>query len=302
MSTRELVELAQLDAMGLLDEQEAREFEVAFAAAPAEIQEQIRKEQSRMCVLEPVLPDVQAPEHLRGKVLSAVHEAIIESIVETAPLATGAASAESIQKVAAAASGQAPTRHEGGRSLPGVGEGGRRRGLNLWRSTAIAFAAAAVVLGITTIKLQTQYERVIAQKSTGDSLEKVTSLFGIDTHKFFFSEMTDRAILLPASSIPSGEDWSKVSAAVWHNPDFTQARLICENLPSLKDKTYQLVAIDTKGAVRVLGNDLKPSEGGLMSFAVSSEFSVQTERLALRVINSLTQEATIILETRARLG
>lgn len=305
MSTRELVELAQLDAMGLLDEQEAREFEVAFAAAPAEIQEQIRKEQSRMCVLEPVLPDVQAPEHLRGKVLAAVHEAIVESIVETAP--AGASAPVAMVEMTTAARGAAPVRHEGGRALPSLGENGRRRGLTIWRSTAIAFAAAAFVLGITTIRLQSQFERVIAQNSTGESIEKVTSIFGVDTHKFFFSPGTERAILYPATagvnaSDVRSEDWSKVSAVVWHNPDSTEARLICENLPTLKNKSYQLVAISDEGAIRVLGDDLKPTAGGLMAFAVSSEFSSKTDRIALRVIDAVTQQATIILEAGPRLG
>lgn len=309
MSTRELVELAQLDAMGLLDEQEAREFEAAFAAAPVEIQEQIRSEQSRLCVLEPVLPDVKAPEHLRARVLASVHEAIVESIVESAPEPAMVSVKAQIPVEPKPAAMPQPVRqvvHGGGREIPATTETGRRRGVNVWRSTAIAFAAAAVVLGITTLRLQAQWDRVITQKNDSDSQEKLTGIFGNNTKDFFFSDKTERTLLVLADAMKHdasrGEEWSKVSAAVWHNADWSQAKLVCENLPSSNGERYQLVAINEEGGVRILGDNLQPTGGGLMPFSVSKDFTLKSERLALRVLDAATRQATIVLESRSTLG
>ncbi|MCC6426926.1 MAG: hypothetical protein IT435_08895 [Phycisphaerales bacterium] len=296
MSTRELVELAQLDAMGLLDEQEALEFEAAFAAAPAEIQEQIRKEQSRLCVLEPVLPEVQTPEHLRGKVLSAVHEAIVESIVRT-PEAAKAADLSVMTPVFAPA-----VRHEGGRALPGLEERARRRGLRFWRITSVALAAAAVVLGITTIRLQSQFSILATEKQVGNSVGNANQLFGKNIDTFLFSEGTHRIAFSPAATMPAAEQWQKVDAAIWHNEDWDEARLLCKNLPSNNGERYELIALDEEGGnLGSIGAAMQPISGGVVSFAIAKDFADKATRLALRVINNSGQ-ATILLETGPLVG
>ncbi|GMV26679.1 MAG: hypothetical protein AMXMBFR58_27100 [Phycisphaerae bacterium] len=302
MSTRELVELAQLDAMGLLDEQEAREFEVAFAAAPEEIREQIRKEQSRLCVLEPVLPEVSPPEHLRGKVLASVHQAIVASIVESAPAEPSADTVPGREPAMPAASIPAIVRHDAGRS---IGSDTRRRGTaKFWRSTSIAFAAAAVVLAITTLRLQGMYDDVIRQNSTSKSVEAVGQLFGdVSPEKFLFDSNTERTVLTATADVPEGSEWKKVRAAVWHNADWKQAKLLCQNLPSSNGESYELVVLDEEGQVeRVLGTRLQPTAGGVMAFDVGTQFRPQTDRLALRVLTGAMTQATIILEHRPTLG
>ncbi|MBL8964293.1 MAG: hypothetical protein KF787_00250 [Phycisphaeraceae bacterium] len=305
MNTRELLELAQLDAMGLLDEQDAREFEVAFAAAGPEIQEQIRKEQSRLCVIEPVLPDVRPPEHLRGKVLAAVHGAIVESITAPAPAGTGATTAvaarfEEHAQEEPATSVAAAVRHSAGRDLAMPGDPGRRRTARLWRISTFAFAAASVVLGITTISLQSEYERVINQKVTSESLERVTALFGMNTHDFFFADQTQRTVLHPVGESASDPRWMNVRAAVWHSADWSSVKLLCENLPSANGERYQLVAISEEGETRVIGDSLEPTQGGLMAFSIRNSFSPATERLALRAVVGSTTVA--ILESGRLLG
>ncbi|HLO40304.1 MAG TPA: hypothetical protein VK176_04715 [Phycisphaerales bacterium] len=295
MSTRELLELAQLDAMGLLDEQDAHEFEVAFAAAPAEIQKQIRDEQARMCVLEPVLPEVEPPADLRAKVLASVHTAIVETITQPVE-AVAAAHAEPALPLAAAATRQ-DVRHAAGRQVGGEPTG-RRRGLNVWRSAAIAFAAAAIVLGITTVQLQAKFDQMSSQRRTTEMLSEVGKGLAGNARDFFFDASTHRTLLAlePATKLPGGaEQWQHVNAAVFHSTDWKSARLVCENLPSAGGERYQLVAVDDEGNERLLG-DLTPSAGGLAAFEVSGQFSLQTERLALKVL-SATQQATIVMQS-----
>lgn len=295
MSTQELLELAQLDAMGLLDEQDAHEFEVAFASAPAEIQKQIRDEQARMCVLEPVLPEVEPPADLRAKVLASVHTEIVKAITQPEEVPASRA-VEQMPVMAPAIAARAEVRHEGGRQVAGP-ETGRRRGVNTWRSAAIAFAAAAIVLGITTVQLQARFDQMSSQRRTGEVLGVVGTAFSGTARDFFFNASTERTLLAlqPAEKLPGGEDqWRHVNAAVFHNADWKSARLVCENLPSSNGERYQLVAVDEEGNERVLG-DVLPTSGGLAAFEVSPKFTLNTERLALKVLTST--QATIVMQS-----
>src|SRR5215471_5879583 len=72
MNLQQLIELAVLDAMGLLDESEQSQFEGAFRAAAPQVQAQVRREQTRLSVIEALLPDVQPPAGLRAAVIEAV--------------------------------------------------------------------------------------------------------------------------------------------------------------------------------------------------------------------------------------
>ena len=72
MSLQEMIEMAILDAMGLLDEREQSSFESAFRAASPSVQSQVRREQTRLSRIESLLPDVTPPSGLRAAVLTAV--------------------------------------------------------------------------------------------------------------------------------------------------------------------------------------------------------------------------------------
>ncbi len=132
MTTHELLELASLDALGLLDEDERQAFERAFQAAPPALQAQIRREQARLARAESLLPDVEAPASLRARVLAAVREAI--------------------QTVG---SGR---RDAAARALPPLMPS---RGVSpIWRAVAIGAAAAAMVFGFATLRIRTEVETI----------------------------------------------------------------------------------------------------------------------------------------------
>jgi hypothetical protein len=57
MTAYELIEMAVLDALGILDEEERASFERAFAAAAPGLQAQVRAEQARLVDLVDLLPD-----------------------------------------------------------------------------------------------------------------------------------------------------------------------------------------------------------------------------------------------------
>src|SRR5882672_10291884 len=77
MNLQQMIELAVLDAMGLLDETEQGQFESAFRAAAPQVRAQVRREQTRLSVIEALLPDVEPPAGLRAAVLDAVRRQIL---------------------------------------------------------------------------------------------------------------------------------------------------------------------------------------------------------------------------------
>ena len=129
MTTHELLELASLDALGLLDEDERAAFERGFQMAPPSLQAQIRREQARLARAEALLPDVEPSASLRARVLACVREAI--------------------QTVGTTRSG---------RFVPPLLPS---RGVSpLWRAAAVGSVAAAIVLGLTTLQIQTKVREI----------------------------------------------------------------------------------------------------------------------------------------------
>jgi hypothetical protein len=125
MTTHELLELASLDALGLLDDDERADFERGFQAASPALQAQIRREQTRLARAEALLPDVEPAASLRARVLAAVREAI-----------------------------QTVGVRKGGRLVPTLLPS---RGVSpIWRAAAIGSMAAAIIFGFATLRIRSE--------------------------------------------------------------------------------------------------------------------------------------------------
>ena len=89
MSIKELMELAALDAFGLLDEYETDLYSRSFHHAPASVQDEIVRIQAELVANESLLPNESPDAGLRARVLEAVARAIEEEDTTTlAPLAS----------------------------------------------------------------------------------------------------------------------------------------------------------------------------------------------------------------------
>ncbi len=88
MSREELLELAGLDALGLLDEYEAELFTRSFHYAADTVRDEIIRLQAEVAADDTLLPDDDASEDLRARVLALVAEAIERESTELAPIAT----------------------------------------------------------------------------------------------------------------------------------------------------------------------------------------------------------------------
>lgn len=212
MNTHELLEMASLDALGLLDPDEREAFERAFRAAHPSVQAQIRREQLRFSQLDEVLPNVEPPLGLRARVLNAVREAM---------------QTVSARKAASAAPALRPP--------SGVSR--------FWRIGAVGALAACVVLGFGMVRVindtqgLTDAQRSIAlTQQFQDEFSKrfQQSFFNADTR--FVSFRTDSGV--------SGESRA-AKARLVIDPSRSKAELFVQDLPG--EGEYAVDVIDAAG-------------------------------------------------------
>lgn len=210
MNTRELFEMAALDVMGLLDEQERMAFEEAFRAASPEVQAQIRAEQTRATDLQAILPSVEAPIGLRAKVIAGISEAIVA--VQSGPVAT-------------------------------IGPGGRVSvATPIWRAACIGFATASLVLAGFSYKV-TQDNKTMAGLALSNSVStELAQKAGPG-----FTELLTKPSLRHVVFSPAAKDYTgKAAAALFVDTKTKTAYLVCDGLP-LTDAGYRLVVQGTDG-------------------------------------------------------
>jgi hypothetical protein len=211
MTLQELIELAILDAMGLLDEEERLAFELAFRAAAPSVQAQVRREQTRLSRLENILPNVTPPAGLRAAVVQAVRREI----------ATAEAAASDNPALMIADSMVKP------------------RGVSsLWRAASLGLAAAALVLGVTTFKQMALYEDLRNRIQNDTVLEVVNRELGpLFVKNVLFSKDTRRIVLTPKAD-------NKGVASVWVNSEWKDGFFFCNAMPTPKGMNYKIAIVD----------------------------------------------------------
>jgi hypothetical protein len=134
MTQRELLELAALDALGLLDEFEAAYYTRSFHDAPATVQDEIKRVQAELAADQRMLPGDEPDPGLRERVLRAVAQAIERDESRLAPLAT----------IGRRRAGE--PRHEGRFHLRASGQ--------FWRAACFVVAGVAVVFALFWVQAQ----------------------------------------------------------------------------------------------------------------------------------------------------
>lgn len=228
MNLQELIELAILDAMGLLDDGEQTAFEAAFRIATPAVQSQVRREQTRLSRIEALLPNVTPPAGLRAAVLEAVRAQVAATSSQSEGLFTPA-----ILKSRVASP--------------------------WWRAAALGMAAAAVVLGITTFTWKAQYDRLHSIIQSDQSLQIMSKEFG---EKY----VTD-VLLAPDTRrvvFHSVEPEFKGEASVFVHPEWKEVKFFAKSVATPDGRNYRLAIIDDDDkVVESLGSFT--SDGGLFS-------------------------------------
>lgn len=214
MSTRDLFELAALDVLGLLDDEERRDFENSFRAATPAVQAQVRREQLRVADLDDWLPRVDAPAGLKTRVLSEVRAAIV-----------------------AVRAGHARD-HVSSRLSP-LAAALQRNVSPLWRAATVGLAASLVFVAVFFYRTLDQFNTVtrsLQSETAINDLMAAGSGAGI----------TD-VLLNPAASFVAfhSNEGAAGRARLVLDPATNAAQLICD-LPSVKDG-YRLVAVSDDG-------------------------------------------------------
>jgi hypothetical protein len=214
MTLQELIELAILDAMGLLDEEERIAFELAFRASAPAVQSQVRREQTRLSRIESILPEVTPPAGLRAAVV------------------------EAVRREMASAEGKNP-------ALMLANSMVRPRGVSrIWRAGSLGLAAAVVVLGVVTFRLDAQYKDLKVQLDNDEVLKVVSRELGPSfVRNVLFSKDTKRIILSPKASGYKG------MASVWVNNEWKDGLFFCNAMPTPQGSNFKIAIVDANDRI-----------------------------------------------------
>ncbi|MEO1534641.1 MAG: hypothetical protein AAFS11_03655 [Planctomycetota bacterium] len=214
MSPQKLLELALLDASGVLDPAESAEFERCFAEADADLKAQVRREQARFADVSEILPDVTPRPELRSLVLDAVRDASGKHRDQAGSVI-----------LAHAAQERSASTHR------------RSRGAVAWRVATFAFATAFAAVGVMAFQLNQQFTEV------SDSIarnERIDTLLDLGQHPDFLSALLDESY--QRSPFITGE--SDVQASVFVSDTEGVGYVAFRRLaPIAPGSSYVLVAI-----------------------------------------------------------
>ncbi len=211
MTRQALLELAALDALGLLDRYEAALYTRSFHYASAPVQDEIVRLQAEIVSDESLLPEEEPDGSLRERVLRKVAEAIEREASEFAPLATIGRRrhrpGESDRRLAFGASGQ------------------------FWRDAAFVMAGAVVVLAYFSTEANRSSNEIARLAITNDTEQLAVVLGPMGRH--FVVGDSEKIALRPANG-------GKVVGAVYVNETTKLAFVFFDGLPRTVGDDYTL--------------------------------------------------------------
>lgn len=251
MNTHELLEMASLDALGLLDADERESFERAFRAAAPAIQAQIRREQLRTSLSDDLLPEVEPPPGLRPRVLARVRDALVGSLT--------------VRKISGGAVVPAL------RPVYGVSR--------MWRIGAIASAAAAIVLGFTTLQLRSDYQGISGGLSDHVIRDSILKDFSSKFSQAMFDPQTQFVQFAPepASSAAESQPAFAGKALLVIDPASRSGQLFVKDLPA-GGAEYELVVEDEHGNLVTADITFRPASPAQIERRDVSGVSVESLR------------------------
>jgi hypothetical protein len=212
MTTRELLELASLDSLGLLDDVESAIYTRSFLNAPATVQDEVVRLQAEVCGDLVLLPTEEPDSTLRERVMKAVADAVARDEARLAPLAR-------IGRRRGAAGSQA-------RSLLGSGM--------LWRAACFALTGISLVLA-WFLAMGYQGSNDLAKIALSNDAAALEVLLG-STAKTFLLDGSTKVVLNPV------DDGTACRASAFVNESAGAVFILFDDLPSTEgDYVVQIV-------------------------------------------------------------
>lgn len=249
LSTQDLLEMASLDAMGLLDIEERESFERAFRAASPAVQAQVRREQLRLSRLDDVLPAVDPPIGLRARVLSAVRDAI---------------STVSPIKINQAAPSLRPT--------TGVHR--------FWRAAAMGTIAATMVFGFFALRVHSDYQALQDTMSANSTSDMFMREFGPWFDGALFDPSTKVLAFNPDAGAVNGRAGK---AVLLIDPANGKAQLLVKNLPATEG-LYEVVITTVDGVTLEPSTTFQAQHVGIKRVALQSINIENVRTIAIRKV------------------
>ncbi|MCB9847854.1 MAG: hypothetical protein H6814_05515 [Phycisphaeraceae bacterium] len=263
LKTHEILELARLDAMGMLDEDERVVFEQAFRHASPALQDQIRREQNRLTDIGDLLPDVDPPQDLRARVILRVREAVS---------AVAGRNADVIARIEPLAINM------------------RRNVTPLWRAACIGFATATVVLLGFAFNQQSTYDNALQALRNGELAEQISRQLGPQFKDVLFSPTADKVNFVPVADASAAA--KSGSAVVFIDREKEVALLVCTNLPKV-DGQYALVITNDKG--EIISTVATFESGGELNSQPLPNNIAPSDRFAIYAMDTSSEPARQVL-------
>ncbi len=230
MGRQELIDLAALDAHGLLDEYEEAHYSRSFLDAPAVVQDEIRQVQAELASDTILLPDEEPRPSLRQEVLDGVGEAVGKKL---APLAT----------IGQLRSSARETRLNLTASTP------------LWRAAVFALAATLIVLAYFSADAYRHGNTIARLALNNNTAAQLEQLIGPTFKDFLFDQHTKRIVLTPFDSD------AEFRAVVFTNEATNEVFLVTAGLPRSPGEDYTLQVKHADGSLEEV--ETFASSGGL---------------------------------------
>lgn len=219
MNTYELIELAVLDALGILEPHESDEFEAAFAQADQHVQGQVRAEQARLTDIEHLLPEDQPRPELRDLVLSAVRASIDADRVPVAGRI-----------------GPRPAAQPRIKTAPRVSPA--------WRAASVALAAVLVSLFVFNAQTRGIFNQAQQIAIADGFIDSIGSEFA---QEVLADPSTVRLSFVPVSN-NNTDNTAKASA--WHHESMDgQSIMFVDGLKGDENARYRVAILDEDGNI-----------------------------------------------------
>ncbi len=215
MTPRQLLELASLDALGLLDDVESAAYTRSFHDAPATVQDEVLRLQGEIANDHLLLPGEEPDPELRERVLKAVADALARD--------------DSLAPLARIGRQQRTTdRNIDGRvHLGGSGQ--------FWRAASFALAGVSLIMAYFMAMGRQASDEVAAAALWNHTVELEVILSPLATA--FLLDDSTKVDLHPV------DPTAVYNASLYVNPESRLALILVKNLPAAEGQAYLLQAV-----------------------------------------------------------
>ncbi len=260
MTPRELLELASLDALGLLDTVEEAVYTRSFHDAPATVQDEVLRRQAEIANDLLLLPADEPEPNLRERVLKAVAAAVDRDELSLAPLAR-------IGRRRRATDGETGSRF----GLTGSGQ--------FWRAACFVLAGVSLIM-VYFLAVGSQNSRELYIAAINDDTKKLEVLLDPRPTQF----LVDGSHKVPLSGVAGAVPYN---VSLYIN-DTSGNILILHDLPRTENNEYVLQVVSEDGVTKqLLAFRGRGSFGGLTVKDVSLDLIAAAARWQIATLDGM---------------